>query len=824
MPPPSITLQPYDRDTGSELSPQEQAACQSNYAIIKVYIDRIESRREPPPPWIRKKVRCSTTEFIDSVSAFADAIGQRHEKVLSLDLKHSNVYTLEVVEHDVPVDSFGLDAQEYQQARNLLHELVSRLADVSNASQRALLESSHSIERNLALGSIANSSESSAAPSKEMNSRTSHVTSETGQTHSSILLDHPTSRDVGPIMHTTPEESHHVSFEHGMSASLVPESPLAYDEARMKATGDWVLEYLRGGWITNSLATMPEPNTTPVLPMAGDTSPAGSFRRLYRTDSDELSASEEEKAARIRHRGGFTSSRAPRSSRPIPTMASRFKGKTTRSSIASGPDFFKTPRSIMSGNTIYHTPDSGSNNSGPLANPRTSAWNAYLRYKGLIPNPFEEMNWSGRGQHAEFETSDEVPLIRENVDPLGYSTSAIVESVRCRRIRLARKTVRVSRRLKKEEAIKEVEHLQRLKHPHIIRVIGTYTLPQKLAILLYPVADYTMDQFLESVGTSKDRSARLYSVSTFLRCLAKAMSYIHDQAIKHMDIKPKNLLVRNMRDSIICNQGLYKVYIADFGIARAYRSVEDCDTESPTAYTKMYAAPEVVAQERRDQKADIFSLGAVYAEMLSVLADEENGITNSDILFEIRERNPQDKSYQENATIIQTWLRGLTFTTYGFESDTNHSHISELVARMLSIDAAARPTASTIVENIPFSAFCCDVNGGPEPFEAADRPSNRQLYDRAIEISEADLTCFRCMVDGCVKVYWSREKLEYHTHNGHGEGVESLTATGKLLPILGNDSEEQLTSVPYQSDDISDTISQDYKALHKEITANLRWT
>ncbi|KAF2270751.1 kinase-like protein [Lojkania enalia] len=377
------------------------------------------------------------------------------------------------------------------------------------------------------------------------------------------------------------------------------------------------------------------------------------------------------------------------------------------------------------------------------------------------------MDWSGRGQHAEFDATEEtkIPLILES--HLGHSVTALVESVRCRRIRLARKTVLVSRRLKKEEAMKEVEHLQRLKHSHIIRVVGTYTLPRKLSILLYPVAEYTLETFLETTLDdlpAEDRAARMYSISTFLRCLAKAVAYIHDNAMKHMDIKPKNLLVRDMRNSIICNQGKYKIYIADFGIARSYRSVDDCNTESPTAYTKMYAAPEVVAQERRDQKADIFSLGAVFAEMLAVLANNvDPDIPNSDILYSIRTSDATDSSYAGHAPTIQEWLRQLSITTYGFESDTYHSHITELVALMLSVDPTERPTANMVVDNIPFRAFCCDVNGGTEPFEAANRASERQLYDRAFEISEADLRYFRCMVDACVKVYSSREKLRYHT-------------------------------------------------------------
>jgi serine/threonine protein kinase len=49
----------------------------------------------------------------------------------------------------------------------------------------------------------------------------------------------------------------------------------------------------------------------------------------------------------------------------------------------------------------------------------------------------------------------------------------------------------------------------------------------------------------------------------FIGCLSNAIAFIHKENIKHMDIKPKNLLVwaRKGRD--------FKTYVADFGIARS---------------------------------------------------------------------------------------------------------------------------------------------------------------------------------------------------------------------------------------------------------------
>ncbi|KAF2729851.1 kinase-like protein [Polyplosphaeria fusca] len=840
MPPASITLQPCDRDTGAVLSSEEQTICQSNYVLIKSYIDHVERRTDATKPWVRKRLRCSTSELLASIETLAEEIRQKGIGDTYIDtVSQDTVLASNSIE-----DEEETDPSSYQNAVNILHELVSRLAVVSDTQHYALRPPPSGRFSNLDTivpGGNSSWSETSTPLSNSISVATSSETNNSADPCSSKTSDESDSH----IMSKSPSRSAPESVLTGKAIDFRNQNGVDHSsqsfgsaitdvktELKLKTTNDWILEYLRGGLLANSLPGTIEggPPSLNVGPV--DSVSAESFHRLLRSDSDEAYLSLEASRSPAGTRS-FTTSKRPGVGRPIPTVTMHFKEKSLpsrdathhRLPEASGPDLYRTPRSIMSGATVYHTPDSGSVPLGSHGDTRNSAWNSYLREKGLIPTPFDEMDWSGRGQHAEFEATEEakIPLTLERT--LGHSATALVESVRCKRIRLARKTVEVSRRLKKEEAVREVAHLQRLKHPHIIRVVGTYTLPRKLSILLYPVADYTLDQFIDSVEddlASAERSARLYSISTFLRCLAKGLDYIHCHAMKHMDIKPKNLLVRCMRHSSICNQGPYKIYIADFNIARSYRSIDDCVTDSPTAYTRAYAAPEVVAQESRDQKADIFSLGAVFAEMLAVLADEQPGTSNPDALLRIRESNEEDRSYQGNVIHIQAWLRNLDVSTYGFESDSNHSHITELVARMLSEDPKDRPNAANIVENIPFAAFCCDVNGGAEPFEAADRPNSaRQLYDRAFQISDAELTCFRCMVDGCVKVYWSREKLEYHIQNGHGEDVESLEAAGKLQLVLDGEisNREALKSREMNEPN----MILDYKALHEELTEHMRW-
>jgi serine/threonine protein kinase len=152
-------------------------------------------------------------------------------------------------------------------------------------------------------------------------------------------------------------------------------------------------------------------------------------------------------------------------------------------------------------------------------------------------------------------------------------------------------------------------------------MIGTYTLSQKLSILLYPVAEYNLETFLHCIETVSVPQEMwewmIYSSLSFFSCLANALSFIHRHNTKHMDIKPSNILVRQVSNSLFG----FKVYIADFVISRSYDNAKLAETDGATSFTRKYAAPEVIAQEQRGLSADVFSLACVFVEILTTLSD-----------------------------------------------------------------------------------------------------------------------------------------------------------------------------------------------------------
>ena len=209
-------------------------------------------------------------------------------------------------------------------------------------------------------------------------------------------------------------------------------------------------------------------------------------------------------------------------------------------------DDTETPEAFYTANPGY-----GPNFETPgRLNPVTKYGRAMQDQKLLVAKEVES-NWSGRGQHVEFKADESIPLEVEKT--IGFSGTALVESVRCRRIRLARKSIRINRRAKLEDLVQEVSYLHKLRHPHIIQMVGTYLQKNTFAILLYPVATGDLTKFLEEWKPYETRPSGSYGMcmqrdlARFFFCLIHALRYMHDQGIRHMDIKPSNILVHERR-------------------------------------------------------------------------------------------------------------------------------------------------------------------------------------------------------------------------------------------------------------------------------------
>jgi len=108
----------------------------------------------------------------------------------------------------------------------------------------------------------------------------------------------------------------------------------------------------------------------------------------------------------------------------------------------------------------------------------------------------------------------------------------------------------------------EVQNLQRLHHPNVIRLLGSIYHPSPLTFCL--VLEYCDSGELTHALESRTPSNFFFRVSD--GC-AKAMAYLHSRGVIHRDCKPSNILLEGDVQS-----GQFQAKITDFGLVRLSRS------------------------------------------------------------------------------------------------------------------------------------------------------------------------------------------------------------------------------------------------------------
>src|SRR6266481_144507 len=155
-----------------------------------------------------------------------------------------------------------------------------------------------------------------------------------------------------------------------------------------------------------------------------------------------------------------------------------------------------------------------------------------------------------------------------------------------------------------ERFSREARALARLSHPNIVAV-HEFGQVNGMPFFVMEFVDGLNLRELERAGKLSSREAL-----QIVPQICAALQFAHEEGIVHRDIKPENILLDKKG----------RVKIADFGIAKIMgREAETAITETRGAIgTPQYMAPEQVEKpETVDHRADIFSLGVVFYEMLT---------------------------------------------------------------------------------------------------------------------------------------------------------------------------------------------------------------
>ncbi|GAB5362715.1 hypothetical protein AAMO2058_000821900 [Amorphochlora amoebiformis] len=153
----------------------------------------------------------------------------------------------------------------------------------------------------------------------------------------------------------------------------------------------------------------------------------------------------------------------------------------------------------------------------------------------------------------------------------------------------------------------EVEILSSMHHPNIVRLLKSYGNEENMYILM----EYVSGQSLKAyIGSKKNRDEMLSEdedIWPIFAQICQGLNYLHNvKKITHRDLTPSNVML---------TAGRKEVKITDFGLAR-FRG--EGSLMKTFVGTISYSAPEMIQHLSYTEKIDIWTLGCVLYEMITL--------------------------------------------------------------------------------------------------------------------------------------------------------------------------------------------------------------
>jgi carbon catabolite-derepressing protein kinase len=145
---------------------------------------------------------------------------------------------------------------------------------------------------------------------------------------------------------------------------------------------------------------------------------------------------------------------------------------------------------------------------------------------------------------------------------------------------------------------REIQYLQLLRHPHIIKLYCVITTVSEIIMVLEYAGTELFDYIVSNGKCTEDKARR------FFQQILCAVEYCHRHKIVHRDLKPENLLL----DSHL------NVKIADFGLSNI---MTDGNFLKTSCGSPNYAAPEVISGKLyAGPEVDVWSCGVILYVLL----------------------------------------------------------------------------------------------------------------------------------------------------------------------------------------------------------------
>ncbi|KAH7052001.1 hypothetical protein B0J12DRAFT_660268 [Macrophomina phaseolina] len=334
------------------------------------------------------------------------------------------------------------------------------------------------------------------------------------------------------------------------------------------------------------------------------------------------------------------------------------------------------------------------------------------------------------GQHTDLQPREVVPLSQVGVITAPGSEKKSVDKVRWMgddkgRV-FVRKSFTFERHAEKLGLLSQIQKLKTLEHQNIARIVSSYSHGATVGFVTTQ-AQLTLEEYLRHPMAATRPGLLL----TWINDLTQALAYIHSMDMMHQSIRPNKILLDGSRilfsafgistdGASISPRGSPRSYS---GTNLALPSNNNMRPLSDAAY--IYAAPEVVARHGQGHRyrtsADIFSLGCVFLEMLTV--GKGQTVTN---LRGYRAQFSHDHSFHANLDRVTSWRKLLSGLSSGHRDNRINSGLTNGGGHPLK-GVGALGTVESRKEDEAAEYQALEWVGAMMNPESAKRPKMRRL-------------------------------------------------------------------------------------------------
>lgn len=187
-----------------------------------------------------------------------------------------------------------------------------------------------------------------------------------------------------------------------------------------------------------------------------------------------------------------------------------------------------------------------------------------------------------------------------------------------------------------ERFMSEAKIAAKLEHTNIISIydVGEHN------DYYYFAMEYLSRSIMDILKFSENNRIKPEVALNVLKQISSALDYAHKKGVIHRDVKPSNIMLRNDGTPVL----------VDFGIAKFMESTSNLTKTGTSIGTPHYMSPEQIQGLEIDGRADIYSLGIVFFEMLAGKVPYEGSDSIAIAVKHVREPIPQ---LEENLRHLQ---------------------------------------------------------------------------------------------------------------------------------------------------------------------------